>query len=142
MESELLYTKARSITIPLYKNPGPNELRKLWMEAKAKNLGDPNYCQFMIDDKDNIYIWAGNRGMFKWVSKSLSLNRNSLKAFGAFRTEKNDPRKIDTLIYVSKNMFMTQTHSGLRLKFFKIIQKLRLQKSPSFKDLSKPKEDE
>lgn len=141
MKPELLYTKARSITIPLYKNPGPEELRKLWMEAKAKSLGDPNHCRFMIDKRDNIYVWAGERGMFKWVAKSLKMKNSDFSAFGIFRTEKNDPRKLDILEYVSKNMFMTQTHSMMRVKFMKLIHKLRLKKTPTFKDHSSPKED-
>jgi len=124
----------RAIKVPLVKNPGPSELRYLWMEAKAKSLGDPNHCKFMIDKDNNLFVWGGDRGLHRFVVKSLGMKLNDFIAFGVFRTEINDPRKIQTLESISKNSFQFVTNDPLRKKFMKIIHKLRLIKTPTFKD--------
>jgi len=141
-KAEKLETKIRSIKVPLYKNPGPSEMRDLWMEAKAKNLGDPNHCKFMIDKQDNLYVWGGDRGLHRFVVKSLGMKLNDFSAFGVFRTEPDDPRKMASLEYISKNSFQFVTNDPLQKKFLRIIHSLRLKKSPSFQNYTQTTEEE
>lgn len=140
--AEHFTVKIRAIKAPLVKNPGPNDLRVLWMEAKAKSLGDPNHCKFMIDKNNDLYVWGGDRGLHRFVVKSLGMKLNDFVAFGVFRTEIKDPRKIATLESISKNSFQFVTNDPLRKKFMKLIHKLRLVKTPTFKDYTKNTEEE
>jgi hypothetical protein len=95
----------------------------------------------MIDSSDNLYVWAGDRGLHRFVVKSLGMKLSDFKAFGEFRTELDNPRKIAALERVSKNSFQFVTSDVLEKKFMKIIHQLRLVKSPSFKNYTNPKED-
>lgn len=141
-DTEKIIVKIRAIKVPLYVNPGPDELRDLWIEAKSKNLGDPNHNKFMIDGDENLYVWSGDRGLYRYVVKNLGMSLRDFKAFGVFRTELRDPRKLDSLEYISKNSFMTVTNDILKRRFMKIIHRLRLRKSPGFQDFAQRKDEE
>lgn len=133
MKSQKFMIKIRSIQVPMYMNPGPSEMRSLWREAKSKSVSNPNHCKFLMDKSDNLYVWCGNRGLHRFVVKNLKMNLSDFQAFGVFETEKNDPRKIEKMIYISKNSFQMVTNVGLQQKFMNIIVKLNLKKSPTFK---------
>ena len=125
--------KLRSISIPVVVNPGPSELRELWLNAKRNpNIGDPNQCNFMINKHDDLYVWAGTRGLHRFVIPRIGEKQSDFKAYGVFRTQRNDPRKLDKLEYVSKNAFMQVSSEILVRKFMKLVHSLKLKKAPGF----------
>lgn len=125
--------KSLSRTIRIATNPDHWDLKALYINAAKKGYDSPELFRFMIhEDSGDIYVWCGGLGLHRAVVKTLGFRNTDFSAFGEFIVNRKDPRQLEEVSWIAKDIFTQDYNSKSMYEFNKIAKSLLWKRSPGF----------